>query len=294
MMSDYILPHGLAGEQQRLALMSELLDPLERAHIERLGLRPGRRCLEVGCGNGSIAQWLAARVAPTGHVVASDLDIGYIAGLEHPCLEVRQLDILHGPIEEGAYDFVVARAILHHISDPRRALQRMICALKPGGLLLSVEPDMLPCTVTEPEPIRDFWQGWLQWSADAGIDYSIGRKIAAWLDSFGMEQVAGEGHTALFNGGSPWATYWIETLRELRPRLLESGHIAEETFAEFDAHFGDRHYWTSVISFVATWGRKPEGSRYQAEPWRGPALTKLSEVSKNPLGPGAPCTSGAS
>jgi len=68
---------------------------------------------------------------------------------------------------------------------------------------------MLPATVAEPEPLRTFWQGWLQWSAGVGIDYSIGRKIAASLDSLGLQEAAGEGHTPLFNGGSPWASYWI-------------------------------------------------------------------------------------
>jgi len=63
-MGEYTLPHELVGEQQRLALMSALLDPVELAHITRLAVRPGWRCLEVGCGNGSIARALAERVAP--------------------------------------------------------------------------------------------------------------------------------------------------------------------------------------------------------------------------------------
>lgn len=257
-MPDYILPHGLAGERQRLTLMSELLDPFERSHIEQLELRQGWRCLEVGCGNGSIAQWLAERVAPSGHVVASDVDISYISGVKRPCLEVRQLDILRDAIEENAYDLVVARALLHHLPDAREALQRMISALKPGGVLLSIEPDMLPATVAEPEALREFWQEWLEWSVDAGIDYSIGRRIAGWLDSFGMEQGSAEGYTPVFNGGSPWSEYWIETMRELRPRLLESGRIAANCFAEFDARYRDQHYWTSVLTMVASWGRRPD------------------------------------
>ena len=255
-MPDYILPHNLSGERQRLTLMSELLDPFERSHIERLGLRQGWRCLEVGCGNGSIALWLAERVAPTGHIVASDIDISCIGAVQRPSLEVRQLDILHGAIEEAAYDFVVARALLHHLPAAREALQRMISALKPGGVLLSIEPDMLPATATEPEALRTFWQGWLAWSVAAGIDYSIGRRIAGWLDPYGMEHVGGEGYTPLFNGGSPWAQYWIETMRELRPRLIESGHINAESLKFFDSHYADPHYWTSVITFVASWGRK--------------------------------------
>ena len=36
-MSEYILPHNLTGERQRLALMSQLLDPLESGHITEDG-----------------------------------------------------------------------------------------------------------------------------------------------------------------------------------------------------------------------------------------------------------------
>jgi SAM-dependent methyltransferase len=256
-MSEYTLSHALVGEQQRLELMSALLDPLEWARLEQLGVRPGWRCLELGCGNGSIAQALAARVAPTGQVVASDIDIVYIADLQVPCLEVRRIDILQDDIEKGVYDLVVARALLHHLKPARTALERMVSALKPGGVLLSIEPDMLPCTVTEPEVMRAFWQGWLTWSAEAGIDYFIGRKIPAWLDELGLEDVAGEGHTAMFNGRSPWAIYWTATMQELAPRLLKSDHITAKMLEEFHALYRDPHYWTSIMTFIGNWGRKP-------------------------------------
>ena len=256
-MSGYVLPHDLAGEQQRLALMFALLDPLHRSYLEKLGLQPGWRCLEVGCGNGSISEWLASRVAPGGHVVASDIDLRYIANLGAPNLEVRQFNILEDLVEEGAYDLVTARAVLHHIQFPETAVERMLAALKPGGVFLSIEPDMLPATATEPESVRAFWQGWFQWSASVGIDYFIGRKMPSLLAGLALEAVAAEGHTTLYNGGSPWATYWLETFKELRPRLVESEHITEILMSEFDNLYSDPRFWTSAITFIASWGSKP-------------------------------------
>jgi SAM-dependent methyltransferase len=255
-MNEYILPHDLAGERQRLALMSELLDPMHRSHIERLGLRPGWRCLEVGCGNGSVSEWLARRVNPGGHAVASDIDLSYIAHLRVPNLEIRRLNILEDALEEGAYDLVTCRAILHHIQSPEKAVERMLAALKPGGIFLSIEPDMLPATAAEPQLLRSFWQGWLQWSASVGVDYFIGRKMPSLLAGLALDVVAGEGHTALYNGGSPWAVYWLKTLQELRPRLVESGYITERLMSEFDHLYSDPHLWTSAMTFTASWGRK--------------------------------------
>lgn len=148
-MTEHTLPHKLAGERQRLALMSSLLDPMEQTYLDTLGVGHGWRCLELGCGNGSIARALATRVAPSGHVVASDIDLTYLGNLEMPCLEVRRVDVLRDELETGFYDLVVARALLHHLTPASKALERMVDALKPGGVLLSVEPDMMPCTVTE-------------------------------------------------------------------------------------------------------------------------------------------------
>jgi SAM-dependent methyltransferase len=256
-MGRYSLHHDLVGEKERLELMSALLDPIELAHIAQLGVIPGWRCLEFGCGNGSIAKVLAKRVAPTGHVVASDMDLAYLASLQMPCLEVRRIDILQDDFEEGSYDFVVARALLHHLASPRQGLERMVAALKPGGMLLSMEPDLLPCTVAEPDSMRAFWLGWLNWSVEAGIDYFVGRKIPAWLDSLGLEEVAGEGNTAHFNGGSACATYWSATIQELTPSLLKSGHISGKMLEDFRGCYQDPHYWTSVITYISNWGRKP-------------------------------------
>jgi hypothetical protein len=39
--------------------------------------------------------------------------------------------------------------------------------------------------------------------------------------------------------------------------LLESGRFTQETLEEFFIRYKDPHYWASVITFVATSGRKP-------------------------------------
>jgi len=72
-----------------------------------------------------------------------------------------------------------------------------------------------------------------------------------------MKDVAGEGNTAWFNGGSDWATYWTSTIQELAPTLMKSTYITEQMLGEFRTNYEDRHYWTSVITFTANWGRKP-------------------------------------
>src|SRR6266699_983234 len=113
--------------------MSELLDPMHRRHIEALEIiKPGARTLEVGCGNGSISAWLAERVSPGGEAVAVDLDLSLIEA-RAPNLELRQGDIVAGPVERGSFDLVTARAALHHIADAEAAIRNLVASVRPGG-----------------------------------------------------------------------------------------------------------------------------------------------------------------
>jgi SAM-dependent methyltransferase len=223
-MAEYVLDHHLEGERSRLALMSRLLDPMHRRHIESLGVGPGARALEVGCGNGSIAAWLAERVGPRGRAVAVDLDLSLV-DVRAPGLELRQGDIVAGPVEPGGFDLVTARAVLHHVTDVEAAIRNLAASLAPGGSILLIEPDFLPVSVAEPPEVRAFWDGWLAWSRDAGIDYYVGRTLAPRLAALGLEQVAGTAETAVYNGGSLWADYWTQTVVELRAHLVNSGRL---------------------------------------------------------------------
>jgi len=179
--SKYVLDHHLEGERARLALMSRLLDPMHRRHLESLGVGPGARTLEVGCGNGSISGWLAERVSPGGEAVAA-----------------------------------------------------------------------------RPEA-KAFWDGWLAWSRDQGIDYHVCRALAPRLASMGLEAVAGTAETAVYNGGSPWADYWTATIVELRKPLLASGRLDDALIDGFLAHCADPGWWTQTIAFTAVHGRAPGG-----------------------------------
>jgi SAM-dependent methyltransferase len=255
-MNEYILDHHQQGEAERLALMSRLLDPMHRRYLEGLGAGPGARTLEVGCGNASVSAWLARRVAPGGRAIAVDLDLS-LCDADVSGLELREGDILGGPVQPGDFDVVTARAVLHHIADVGAAVVNLVDSARPGGTLLLIEPDFLPVGVAEPPEIRAFWQGWLAWSREQGIDFFVGRKLAPMLADQGLEDIAATAETSLYNGGSPWARYWAQTIDELRPRLEDSGHLDRRSIDTFLAHCDDPGWWTQTIAWTAVRGRTP-------------------------------------
>jgi SAM-dependent methyltransferase len=238
--------------------MSRLLDPMHRRHIERLGAGPGTRTLEVGCGNGSMSAWLAGRVVPGGRAVAVDLDLSLVDA-DSPGLELRQADIGEGPVPPSDFDLVTARAVLHHVADAEAAARNLVASARPGGMILLIEPDFLPVGIAEPPAIRAFWEGWLAWSHEQGIDYFIGRRLPAMLSRLGVEDIGATAETALYNGGSLWAVYWQQTVIELRTRLVASGKLDDRSVEEFLAKCADPTWWTQTIAFTAVDGRVPYG-----------------------------------
>jgi SAM-dependent methyltransferase len=254
-MSKYVLGHHLKGEGDRLALMSQLLDPMHRRHIEALGVvKPGARTLEVGCGNGSISAWLAERISPGGKALAFDLDLSLI-DVRAPNLELRQGDIVAGPVDRGAFDLVTARAVLHHVADAEAAIGNLVASLRPSGAILLIEPDFLPVSIAEPPEVRAFWDGWLAWSRERGIDYQIGRTLAPRLAALGLKQIRGTAETAIYNGGSPWANYWTQTITELRDDLIRSNRLKKTLVDTFLGYCADPNWWTQTIAFTAVHGR---------------------------------------
>ena len=61
----YPFDQGWRQERDRLRALEALFDSATTRRLAGLGLRDGRRCLEVGAGTGSIARWLAMRVGPS-------------------------------------------------------------------------------------------------------------------------------------------------------------------------------------------------------------------------------------
>ena len=103
---------------------------------------------------------------------------------------------------------------------------------------------------------KEFWDGWLAWAGDQGIDYHVGRSLAPRLAALGLEGIEGTAETAVYNGGSPWAEYWRETVAELRGPLVGSGHLDDGLVDTFLAHCADPAWWTETISFTAVRARK--------------------------------------
>ncbi|HEX4653729.1 MAG TPA: hypothetical protein VH227_05725 [Candidatus Udaeobacter sp.] len=130
---------------------------------------------------------------------------------------------------------------------------------RPGGSVLLIEPDFLPTSIAEPSQVRAFWDGWLAWWCERRIDYYVGRSLAPRLAALGLTEISGTAETAVYNGGSRWAEYWMLTVTELCDDLTRSGKLNPTLIDKFLGHCADPTWWTETIAFTAVQARVPTG-----------------------------------
>ena len=120
---------------------------------ERLGLRPGDRVLDLGCGFGRHAFEAARRGARVVAVDRGDTELkevantfsamigaGEITGPAAAAAVAVQADGLALPFADGAFDRVIAAEVLEHIVDDASALAELARVLRPGGTMAVTVP----------------------------------------------------------------------------------------------------------------------------------------------------------
>jgi ubiquinone/menaquinone biosynthesis C-methylase UbiE len=104
------------------------------------GLRPGMRVLDLACGAGSQSIQAAKRVGPNGKVVATDISSAMLehvrqnatrAGLQN--IETRESAAEDLEEPQASFDASICRLGLMLFPSPRKALEAVRHALKPGG-----------------------------------------------------------------------------------------------------------------------------------------------------------------
>ena len=126
------------------------------ANYDRLGLRPGDRVLDLGCGFGRHAFEAARRGA---HVIALDAgpqEVDCVAGIFHAMVAAGELvaghpptgavqgDALHLPFGDDSFDRVICSEVLEHIGDDVGAMRELARVLRPGGTMAITVPRFGP------------------------------------------------------------------------------------------------------------------------------------------------------
>lgn len=261
-MAQYVLDNTAAEAEQRFASLESCYDPVTIRQLEEIGVASGWRCLEVGGGGGSIARWLAERTGPVGGVVVTDINPRWLDA-DRPNIEMRRHDIVADDLEPGAFDLAHERLVLQHLPERRRALERMIGAVKPGGWLLSEDFDRgwLPLTPScEPPDASLFTKmmdAFAQILVDGGVDVDLGRRLCLLLREQGLTDVQVEAHALLCAGGSPGCRLHRSNIEQLQGRVADRGQITPEEIERFYELIEDPSFSVNSYMLVSARGRRP-------------------------------------
>lgn len=149
--------HGGEFEAYISALESfdqlEQLQELKKLGVERIGIGPGSRVLEVGCGLGLQTLRLARRAAPDGSVAGCDLSADFLAEAQRRAhaagldIAFRQARVESLPYAEHSFEMLWAERVLIYVPDVRQAVSEMRRVLCPGGRAALIEPDISTSTI---------------------------------------------------------------------------------------------------------------------------------------------------
>lgn len=264
---EYLLGTSL-GERERLLKQCEIFEPEARWLLDRVGIQPGWRVVDVGCGPLGIVNLLAERVGPTGKVVGYERDPrmlewlrGAIAERKLTNVEPVQGDASALDLPANSFDFVHTRLLLINVLDPARVLSEMVRLLRPGGVLAVQDFDAISWTC---EPSHPAWER-LLWAVSTiwpeGGDLYIGRRLPGLLQAAGLIEVGVEVQVRVWRPGDLYQTLLLHFVELFRDKILARGLLTASELADLverlRAHLDDPGTIVLHGLWCQAWGRKP-------------------------------------
>ena len=195
-MTNETVESAIARSREELdqpSLLPRAFEPITQTLFAEAGLQAGMRVLDVCSGGGDVALLAREFVGPTGHVTGFDRSSASVAyaneraafrGLGN--VEFVAADVQELPFGQD-FDAIVGRNVLMYRPDPVGDLRALVRCLRPGGLVVFQEFDMLPGKTVPPAAVVDDLRAWLlDFFARAGLELEMGPKLYAAFKAAGL------------------------------------------------------------------------------------------------------------
>lgn len=223
--------------------------------------------MDVGCGGGDVAVELARLVAPSGRVVAIDLDEVKIdiARGEAEAQHVSNVEFRVANLEDCVlreeFDLAHARFVLCHLRNPSEVLTKIAMALKPGGVVV-VSDTNFRGLFSQPEcpAVHRYLELYTETIKRRNGDADMGLRVPELLSKAGFEDihVSVVQHVAM-SGDAKLIT--PITLENIADAVIDEGIApraeVERLVAELYDFARDPNTVLSGPRIIETWARRP-------------------------------------
>ncbi len=266
--TDYFLGET-PTERKRLVAQAEAFADEAGALLDQLGVRPGWRAIDVGCGPLGVVQLLADRVGPAGRVVGLEREATFAAmarlelaerGVTNA--EVIEADIRDNAVPADSFDLAHERLVLIQSPEPDAVLASMIRMVRPGGLVVAEELDAASWLC---HPRHHAWdrlmETFLYIVNQSGSNSEFGRELPARMRAAGLADVQVEARVRAIKPGEYHRTHLLALLESVRDAVFEQELLTEREWnglhAELQAHLDDPNTLVLRQTLVQAWGVKP-------------------------------------
>ena len=155
-----------------------------------------------------------------------------------------------------------ARYVLIHIPDYKKALARIICALKPGGHIVLEEPDFTTAkgvngTAEEIESVRRVNLAIEHMYRDKGINPAFGTLLPSLAEVQGMTDIRTEMNTPLLRGGEGVAEVMALSAEQLQDRFIATKQASAHDVRAYIKYCRNPQRWSVHYATIGMTARKP-------------------------------------
>lgn len=260
---------GTQVEEQRLIKQAIDYESHARRLIDCIGVAPGSRVVDIGCGPLGILHLLSERVGPEGHVTGLEREHRFAEvaraemarrGLTN--VEIVESDALQSGLAKGTFDLVHERLVTINVTAREALLAEMMSLLRPGGAAALEDVDNVSWLCHPGHPswnaILDAFHAVLQ---AGGGDPFIGRRLTELLRGAGAQDVKLDIHVDTVTPGEYRRMHLISLIDSVRDKVIEMGLLGSEELKKHREalviHLSDPATLVIDKLLVQAWGRKP-------------------------------------
>jgi SAM-dependent methyltransferase len=255
-------------ERDRLLSQAVQYESTANWLLDQIGVQPGWRAVDIGCGPIGILNLLSERVGPRGAVIGLEREQRFVemarAEIAKRCLDnvtMVQADALNTGLEKGSFDLAHERLVLINVSAREAFLREMLSLLRPGGTVALEDVDNVSWLCQPAHPSWDILLNAFHTVFHAGGgDGFVGRRLPVLLHAAGVRDIQTKVTVETPPIGDYRRTHLISLIDSVRDKIVAKGMLDNAQLNEhreaLAQHLKDPA--TTVIDklLVQCWGQK--------------------------------------